>query len=339
MTTTKHITSFQDIHTLYDLSIFNCLQFGTYKMLIYEDAQSTRELTNVEVTREATQLGVGLQSLGIEKGDRVIVMMLNSPEVVISYQAIARAGAVIIPVLPLLKGPEVRYIAENSAAKAIITDAILLPLLQSALADVPTLQHIIATGSVGIQSTAGDGRDESRPYIFQVHPYRDIVARGVSHADAYLSDLDGVTLSPDDTAVTLYTSGTTGRPKGVLLTHRNVVANAIGGRGTDTELTRSGERGAGGEGRAQGIAPTMDEETSPSTSSSIVGAMPCAQYRSNKKNDKIEKVIVRIERRNWWGIVRLALVLAVELFEDARVAAQAPGRQEVGAQALQEVLA
>ena len=66
---------------------------------------------------------------------------------------------------------------------------------------------------------------------------------------------------------------------------------------------------------------------------------PCGQYSSNKKNDKIEKVLVRIERRNWGGIVRLTLVLAVELFEDARVAAQAPGRQELGEQSLPELLA
>src|SRR5215467_6727733 len=105
-----------------------------------------REYTNVEIAKEATQLAVGLRELGIQKGDRVIVMMINSPEVVISYQAIARAGGVIIPVLPLLKGPEVRYIAENSAAKAVITSDILLPLLRSALSDVPTLQHIISTG-------------------------------------------------------------------------------------------------------------------------------------------------------------------------------------------------
>src|SRR5947209_18881855 len=103
----------------------------------------------MHIAREAAQLATGLQTLGIDKGDRVIVMMLNCPEVIISYQAIARAGGIIIPVLPLLKGPEVRYIAENSAAKAIITSPILMPLLQSALADAPSLRYIISTGDVG----------------------------------------------------------------------------------------------------------------------------------------------------------------------------------------------
>src|SRR5438552_1424620 len=137
----------EDLRFLYDLSIYNCQKYGPFKSLIYEEAEELREYTNVEIAKEATQLAVGLRRSGIEKGDRVIVMMLNCPEVIISYQAIARAGAIIIPVLPLLKGPEVHYIAENSAAKAVITNPILLPLLRNALADVPTMKHIISTGA------------------------------------------------------------------------------------------------------------------------------------------------------------------------------------------------
>ena len=214
----------EDLRFLYDLSIYNCLQFGQFKALIYEDQENVREYTNVEIAREATQLAAGLKALGIEKGDRVIVMLLNSPEVVISYQAIARTGAIIIPVLPLLKGPEVRYIAENSAAKAVITSAILLPLLRSALAGVPTMQHIISTSI-----ETGEGSDSTGSYT--VHAYKDVVARGTAYADRYLEDLEGVELSPDDAAVIIYTSGTTGNPKGVVLTHRNVISNAVGARG------------------------------------------------------------------------------------------------------------
>jgi len=224
----------ENIRLLYDLAIYNCLHFGTYKMLIYEDSQEVREYTNLEIAREATQLAAGLRILGIEKGDRVIVMMLNCPEVIIAYQAIARAGAIIIPVLPLLKGPEVRYIAENSAAKAIITDNNLLPLLRNALADVPTIQHIISTGI-----EASQDRDQSGPYV--VDAYKDVVAKGAPEADHYLEDLDGVSLSQEDIAVTLYTSGTTGRPKGVVLSHRNLISNARSARRGNTAEEMVGE--------------------------------------------------------------------------------------------------
>ena len=231
MTGEKRIADLQDIRVLYDLTIYNYLHFGTYTMLIHEDLQQdeVREYTNVDVAREATQLAAGLQALGIQKGDRVIVMMINSPEVIIAYQAIARAGAIIIPVLPLLKGPEVRYIAENSAAKAIFTGSILLPLLQSALVGIDSLQHIIVTGIEGMGADQSAVGTMNRP----LHAYNDIVARGTSYADRFLEDLEGISLSPDDTAVTIYTSGTTGRPKGVMLSHRNLTSNALSGIGKD----------------------------------------------------------------------------------------------------------
>ena len=227
-----------DLRFLYDLSTYNCQHYGTYTSLIYEDTQQdlVREYTNVEIARESTLLAAGLRSLGIEKGDRVIVMMLNCPEVLISYQAIARVGAVIIPLLPLLKAPEIHYIAQNSSAKVIITSQVLLPLLQAALAGVSTVQYVISVGDGEGQGERA-GRDESLPY--DVLAYADVVAKGAAHADEYLRDFVE-DLSPDDTAVILYTSGTTGNPKGVVLTHRNVVSNAVAGRGSasDEELRR-----------------------------------------------------------------------------------------------------
>ncbi|HET9920674.1 MAG TPA: AMP-binding protein, partial [Ktedonobacteraceae bacterium] len=221
----------QELHALYDLATSNYRRFGTYRMLVYEDQQQqeVRAYTNVEVAREAIQLAVGLQALGIQPGDRVIVMMLNSPEVIISYQAIARAGAVIIPIMPLLKAPEVRYIAENSGAKAVITSPVLLPLLRAALAGIPTMQHIISTGEV----ETGEQEGEKGAASYTLHRYCDVVARGVAYAGHYLEDLPGIAPSPDDLAVTIYTSGTTGNPKGVMLTHRNLIANALGGAGEE----------------------------------------------------------------------------------------------------------
>ncbi len=214
----------QDLCLLSDLSRYSCLHFGLYTALIYEDQQQqeVREYTNFDIAREAAQLSEGLRALGIEKGARVMVMMINCPEVVIAYQAIARAGGVIIPVMPLLKPPEVQYIAQNSGAKAIFTNPILLPLVQAALASVSTMQHIIVTGAV---SPAQASSSQT------VHAYTDIVARGAKRADDFLSTEGDIAVSPDDPAVILYTSGTTGNPKGVLLTHRSLIANAVSARG------------------------------------------------------------------------------------------------------------
>jgi len=240
MTVEKPTMNDQDLHVLSDLSIYNCVRFGPYKAMIYEDQQDVREYTNIDIAREAAQLATGLQALGIKKGDRIIVMMLNCPEVLIAYQAIARAGALIIPVMPLLKAPEVRYIAENSTAKVVFTSPVLLPLLSSALADVPTVQHIISTGNPEVQAsrTLNTGDAGSRSYA--IHAYSDIVIQGEAGAEHFLSSKDAVPVAEDDIAVILYTSGTTGRPKGVVLTHRSLISNALGGRGPERETRDEG---------------------------------------------------------------------------------------------------
>ncbi|MDQ6660258.1 MAG: long-chain fatty acid--CoA ligase, partial [Chloroflexota bacterium] len=215
---------------------YNCSRFGPYSAVIYEDLQNddvrdVREYTNVDIAREAGQLAEGLRALGISKGDRVIAMMLNSPELLIAYQGISRAGAVIIPVKPLLKGPEVRYIAQNSGAKAIITSPVLLPLLRSALADVPTVEHIITTGAVEEQE-----HNAANPYEApSVHTFSSLLEKGAAKVENFLSTEEDIRVSTDDTAAILYTSGTTGNPKGVVLSHRSLISNALSGRGPERE--------------------------------------------------------------------------------------------------------
>jgi long-chain acyl-CoA synthetase len=218
-------TDIAHVQMLHDLAIHNCLTHEEYLALIYEDGITTRTCTNIQIAREATQLAAGLQQLGIKRGDRVIVTTLNCPEVVVAYQAISRAGGVIIPAMPLLKAPEIRYIAANSQAKAVIASSVLFPLLQEALGELPCVQHVIGTdfGLESLPALAG---------AFQVHRYSEVVASGSALAERYLENLPGVSLDPGGPAVIIYTSGTTGRPKGVVLTHRNVVSNATNSRST-----------------------------------------------------------------------------------------------------------
>ncbi|WP_165423837.1 AMP-binding protein [Ktedonosporobacter rubrisoli] len=224
-----------NIQVLYDFAIYNCLHFGSYTELIYEDQQlQTRQYSNIELAREATQLAAGLRSLGIKPGDRVLVMMPNCPEVVIAYQAIARVGAVLVPILSQLKEAEVQFIAMSAAAKAILTDNPHPLALYNSLAALPTAPYIIYTGITSEQKEQPDT-------ISQLLSYEEVVARGTEKADHYLTDLDGIKPAPDDIAVILYTSGTTGNPKGVTLTHRKLVSNAIGA----SEIDESAAPGQG----------------------------------------------------------------------------------------------
>lgn len=148
-----------------------------------------------------------LESLGIQKGDRVALLLGNSPEFVISYYSILRIGAAVVPMNPMYTASELEFILSNSGAKAIIgAGKMKAPLLQ-AKDKLSSLDHVILTG---------EDLALSSDYIS--------FSSLLDESQVPLSD---ITLTKDDTAVILYTSGTTGRPKGAILTHENVLSNAL----------------------------------------------------------------------------------------------------------------
>ncbi len=210
--------------TLAGLGRYNRERFGEFVSLIYEFPGQERQYTNVQVDQEANRLANALRGLGVQKGDRVLVMMQNCPEVLISYQALARIGAITIPVLPLLKPPEVAYIAANAQPVAILTSTWVQHIAQEGLKDAPPMKHVIVVGQEG-EAQAPEG------VSYKMYGYNALVSR---QSDAP----PGVEVKPEDPAVILYTSGTTGRPKGVLLSHRNLISNAIAGARDDPEESK-----------------------------------------------------------------------------------------------------
>jgi long-chain acyl-CoA synthetase len=183
-------------HNLAALSEEHFAQTGDYENLFFEgEFYSTGELRD-----RAQRFATGLQSIGIEPGDRVIVLMMNTPEVFVSYNAIWRAGAVVTPVLFLISPPELHHILEHSGAKAAILTPELVPLLQSAL-DGLDITMIVVGDAPAVESTPGTISFES----LEAGEASPIVPR-----------------ADDDLAALLYTGGTTGRSKGVMLTHRGL---------------------------------------------------------------------------------------------------------------------
>lgn len=175
----------------------NLQKFGTYTSLIYED----RTYTNADHDQFSSQMAHCLITAGVRPGDRVVVTMPNRPEVVWAYSAIAKAGAITVPVMPLLQASEVRYIVQDASPTAIITAEMLRPKVLQALeglSDPPFVWSV----------------DEGGPDAF----FQRIAEFPTSRPEVPIQD--------DQPAVILYTSGTTGRPKGVVLTHHNLCANA-----------------------------------------------------------------------------------------------------------------
>ncbi|MDB4988838.1 MAG: acyl-CoA synthetase/AMP-acid ligase, partial [Myxococcaceae bacterium] len=164
-----------------------------------------RWYTNRELHDASCQLAGALSQLGLGRDDRVVVLTPNCPEVLISYPAIWRIGAVVVPVLFMLEAHELAYILQNSKAKAIITTPELLAKVRAAQGDA-ALQVIAIT----------EGKSEVTSPVLS---FERLLAEGTPLREA-------VQREPNDLAVLIYTSGTTGNPKGVMQTHHNLSANA-----------------------------------------------------------------------------------------------------------------
>jgi len=166
-------------------------KYGEYVALAFEG----RQYTNLDQQRSASRLAHALRRLGVMPGDRVVVMLPNCPEVIQSYGAILKCGAVIVPVIFLLGDKEVAHIVADSEAKVVITSTDMLWKVEGQLGVLPTLHHVL------LADGGGDGRTRS-------------LAEETAGESATFAAAER---AADDLAVILYTSGTTGVPKGVAL--------------------------------------------------------------------------------------------------------------------------
>jgi long-chain acyl-CoA synthetase len=180
----------------------NIAEFGEYPATVFED----RWYTNREQAERSFRFAGALRALGIGPGDRVVVMLPNCPEVPQSYGAILRIGGVVVPVLFLLAAQELRHIVRDSEAKVLITSPEFAPKAFEATADIDPAPAVIVAGGAPTGALA----------------YEELVSS--SSPDVPVVDRAG-----SDPALFMYTSGTTGRPKGVVLTHGNMLHQAEAG--------------------------------------------------------------------------------------------------------------
>ena len=172
-----------------------------------------------EAAHAVRGLAGGLVALGIQPGDRVALVAENRPEWVVADLAIMSAGAITVPAYVTNTVEDHRHILGNSGARAaIVSTAALAARVIPAAAQVPSVGAIVAIEEV-----------EESAASLPVHAWRDMLANGADQSAAEAKiDARLAALTPDDTACIIYTSGTGGVPKGVMLSHRNILANCRG---------------------------------------------------------------------------------------------------------------
>ncbi|MBI3089154.1 MAG: long-chain-fatty-acid--CoA ligase [Candidatus Tectomicrobia bacterium] len=156
-----------------------------------------------ELGRRISRLASSLRRLGVQPGERLALLLPNSVEYLVSYYAAVRIGAVAVPLNPLLRAPEVRYILEDCQAGGLIVDQTFAPTMQALEGELPFLRHEIVVGPPGWAGISFEALleagDESCPVV----------------------DRDD-----SDLGTLIYTSGMTGNPKGAMLCHRGLIAAA-----------------------------------------------------------------------------------------------------------------
>jgi long-chain acyl-CoA synthetase len=157
----------------------------------------SKSITYKTLDKQTNRLANLITSMGLMKGERVGLMMSNRPEFVTAFFGILKTGVVPVPINALFKEKELSYVLSNSGASGLITEASYMPIFDNIRNDIPGCSRVILAGEMG--KLLEDMSEETE----------------VSAA------------LEDDIAILMYTSGSTGNPKGVILTHNNLYSNAV----------------------------------------------------------------------------------------------------------------
>ena len=175
-------------------------------MIVEDDTLGTATITFAELAKKTDQFAQVLRNLGVNPGDRVLIRLPNSLDYPIAFLGAMKMGAISVPTSTLLTAEEVAYLAKDSGAVVLVTDATAWYGMADALVETPNLKHILLSQAAEVKA----------------HAIFNVLSLSVCLSAIEQFDVPHSTKA-EDPAYLVYTSGTTGYPKGVLHAHRALV--------------------------------------------------------------------------------------------------------------------
>lgn len=206
-----------EIKTLNELFLTAVAQHSKPDCFLSKSAGRYQGLSSQDALRKAAALALVLSRLGVERGDRVAILAENCEEWALTDYALLGLGAITVPIFTTLLEPDVEYILRDSGAKGIVlAGEAQLAKVVNVRPHLPDLKFILAMKCPKLKEAGAESWESS-------------VALGLGLANNAVGSFTAQALAaqPDDIATILYTSGTTGKPKGVILMHSNIVSNVV----------------------------------------------------------------------------------------------------------------
>jgi len=204
-----------EVRTLCDIFYYSVETYRKSEHLKVKRGGEWRAISSAEFLSAVEELSLGLRALGVEKGDRVAILSENRPEWAYADLAALTAGATDAPIYSTLTPPQVLYILNDSESKVVfVSNAVQAAKVAEVRGQARGLRHVIRMDEAPFEGTLSleEVRAQGRAALGRD---KDAVKRRAAE------------VKPDDLATLIYTSGTTGDPKGVMLTHANLVSNVL----------------------------------------------------------------------------------------------------------------
>ncbi len=203
------------VETLVDLFEQACSTYRKSEALLFKSDGRYQPISSMEFRERVTHFAAGLAKFGIQKGDRIALLSENRPEWAIADLGMLSIGAINVPFYPTLPAAQICELLNDSGSRMVIVSGELqLAKIASIRGRVPSLEKVI------LMDPGEAGATEAQTFL-------DLLELGKQHLHGNRPVMESLRrqVQADDVASIIYTSGTTGTPKGVMLTHRNIVTN------------------------------------------------------------------------------------------------------------------